>query len=126
MLKNIKLLGLCLLFPIGFSYAQTTDQVINNIIKEASDNSQLKKLAHELTDGIGPRLVGTPQMKQAHDWAVEKYQGWGNSGKKREMGRMAWLGKRYLAYRHGISACKVAGRNAAGMEPVNQRKNCYR
>ncbi len=90
MLKNIKLLGLCLLFPIGFSYAQTTDQVINNIIKEASDNSQLKKLAHELTDGIGPRLVGTPQMKQAHDWAVEKYQGWGIQARNEKWGE--WRG----------------------------------
>ena len=35
---------------------------------------QLEPLAHELLDVIGPRLVGTPQMKQAHDWAVAKYQ----------------------------------------------------
>jgi hypothetical protein len=30
-----------------------------------NDNSQLKKMAHELLDKIGPRLVGTPNMQQA-------------------------------------------------------------
>lgn len=53
------------------------DPVIENIIKMATENSQLEKLGHELMDGVGPRLVGTPQMKQAADWAVDKYKGWG-------------------------------------------------
>ena len=42
---------------------------IDSIIEEATNNSQLEILAHELFDLIGPRLVGTPQMKNAHDWA---------------------------------------------------------
>lgn len=50
--------------------AQDKDPLIEKIINEATENSQLKELAHELMDGIGPRLVGTPQMQQAHDWAV--------------------------------------------------------
>lgn len=64
-----------LLFTTGVALAQ--DPVIDAIIMEANDNSQLEQLAHELFDGIGPRLVGTPQMQQAHDWAVKKYAGWG-------------------------------------------------
>ena len=28
-------------------------------------------------DVIGPRLVGTPQMKNAHDWAISTYKKWG-------------------------------------------------
>ena len=47
---------------------------IDSIIEEATNNSQLEILAHELFDLIGPRLVGTPQMKNAHDWAVKKYE----------------------------------------------------
>ncbi|SDQ20586.1 M20/M25/M40 family metallo-hydrolase [Flagellimonas zhangzhouensis] len=57
--------------------AQDKDPVVESIIKEATENSQLETLGHELMDGIGPRLVGTPQMKNAHDWAVAKYQSWG-------------------------------------------------
>ena len=50
-----------------------TDQVVQQIWSEAMDSSRLETLAHELLDVIGPRLVGTPQMKRAHDWAVKKY-----------------------------------------------------
>ncbi|NNK21473.1 MAG: peptidase M28, partial [Flavobacteriaceae bacterium] len=50
--------------------AQTPKEMAAAIEKEANENSQLPQLAHELMDVIGPRLVGTPQMKNAHDWAV--------------------------------------------------------
>lgn len=51
------------------TFAQSKNPVIESIVAEATDNSQLEKLAHELLDVIGPRLVGTPQMKQSNDWA---------------------------------------------------------
>jgi len=70
--------------------AQVQDPVVDAIVKEATDNSQLEKLAHELFDGIGPRLVGTPQMQQAHDWAVAKYASWGISAKNEKWGE--WRG----------------------------------
>ena len=73
MRKSIKLLAILFLFSGSITFAQSSDPIVQQIIKEASQNSQLKKLAHELTDGIGLRLVGTPQMKQAHDWAIAKY-----------------------------------------------------
>ena len=57
--------------------AQEKDPLVEAIIKEGSTNSELEKLAHELFDRIGPRLVGTPQMQQANDWAVAKYKDWG-------------------------------------------------
>ncbi|WP_025762533.1 M20/M25/M40 family metallo-hydrolase [Dyadobacter tibetensis] len=59
------------------SIAQSSDPVVNAIIKEANENSQLEKLGHELMDLVGPRLVGTPQMKHAADWAIKQYQSWG-------------------------------------------------
>jgi len=71
--------------------AQVHDSVtVNSIIKEANENSQLEKLGHELMDGIGPRLVGTPQMKKAHDWAVAKYSSWGISARNEKWGE--WRG----------------------------------
>src|SRR6185312_7794493 len=53
------------------------DPVVAAIIKEATEHSQLEKLGQELMDGIGPRLVGSPKMKEANDWAVAKYTSWG-------------------------------------------------
>ena len=90
MKKSIVLLSVSLLFSATLSFSQAKDPIVENIIKEATQNSQLKRLAHELTDGIGPRLVGTPQMKQAHDWAVAKYQSWGVSAKNEKWGE--WRG----------------------------------
>ncbi len=72
------------------SFAQKTDPVVEAIIKEATENSQLEKLAQELFDGIGPRLVGTPQMQQSHDWAVAKYAGWGITARNEKWGE--WRG----------------------------------
>ena len=90
MKKNLILFSCCLILAQNLIYAQSKDPIVQGIIKEASENSQLKKLAQELTDGIGPRLVGTPQMKQAHDWAVSKYQSWGISAKNEQWGE--WRG----------------------------------
>ncbi len=64
--------------------------VIEKIVQEETKNSQLQKLAHELLDGIGPRLVGTPQMKKANDWAVDKYASWGISARNEQWGE--WKG----------------------------------
>jgi carboxypeptidase Q len=91
------LLPLILLFISFNGYTQrrepaTTpkDPLIESIVKEANENSQLEKLAHELVDGIGPRLVGTPQMQMAHDWAVAKYASWGINAKNEKWGE--WKG----------------------------------
>src|ERR1700753_459177 len=56
---------------------QSKDPIIDQIVKEETDNSQLQPMARELFDGIGPRLVGTPQMQKAGDSAVAKYKSWG-------------------------------------------------
>jgi len=90
MRKSLFLFSCSLILSGNLVYAQSKDPVVQGIIKEATENSQLKKLAQELTDGIGPRLVGTPQMKQAHDWAVSKYKSWGISAKNEQWGE--WRG----------------------------------
>ncbi len=70
--------------------AQDKDAVIKVIIQEANENSQLETLGHQLMDGIGPRLVGTPQMKNAHDWAIAKYESWGIPARNEQWGE--WKG----------------------------------
>ncbi|EGV43527.1 M20/M25/M40 family metallo-hydrolase [Bizionia argentinensis JUB59] len=92
-MKNIIRHGLAILamISVGFVHAQNTDVVVESIVKEATENSQLERLAHEMLDGIGPRLVGTPQMKQANDWAIAQYADWGISAKNEQWGEWrAW------------------------------------
>lgn len=74
----------------SLTFAQKNDPFVQNVMNEAMNNSQLENLAHELMDVIGPRLVGTPQMKQAGEWAVKKYANWGISAKMENWGQ--WRG----------------------------------
>lgn len=80
---------LCFLLVVQVATAQK-DEVIQDIITEARDNSQLKSLAHNLLDVIGPRLVGTPQAAEAHEWAVKKFDSWGISAENQQWGN--WRG----------------------------------
>ncbi len=70
--------------------AHAQNRVIDQIVKEGNENSQLEKLAHELLDGIGPRLVGTPQMLKANEWALAKYKNWGIAARNEKWGE--WRG----------------------------------
>ena len=89
MRKGLSLWLFCFLFSGSLAVAQE-DAVIENIIKEAEENSQLEELAHELLDEVGPRLVGTPQMLNAHNWAIEKFGSWGIPAEKQQWGE--WRG----------------------------------
>lgn len=90
MKKITTTLLLSLLFITTPSWSQTTSDIVAAIEKEANENSQLERLAHELMDVNGPRLVGTPQMKTAHDWAVKEYATWGIAAENQEWG--TWRG----------------------------------
>lgn len=90
MKKNLRTL-FSLFLVIGGLQLQAQEQMVDNIVKEANENSKLEEIAHELMDVVGPRLVGTPQMKQAHDWAIKKYADWGISAENQEYGTWrAW------------------------------------
>jgi len=89
MIKKITFLSLFFL-TVSLTSAQSKQKMVEKIVKEAESNSQLEKLAHELLDVVGPRLVGTPQMKNAHDWAVKKYSNWDISARNEEYGK--WKG----------------------------------
>ena len=88
--SRVKLFFIMMVITANLAVAQTSDPVIEKIVNEGTGNSQLEKLAHELFDKIGPRLVGTPQMQQANDWAVKKYAGWGITARNEKWGE--WKG----------------------------------
>lgn len=67
-------------------HGQTRDQITAAIMDETYQNSQLEQLAYELLDEIGPRLVGSPKMQQAHDWAVKRFAGWGIGARNEQWG----------------------------------------
>lgn len=91
MRKTIPILFTFLLFINAVVSAQeNTQEIVDKIINEAKENSQLENLAHHLMDRIGPRLVGTPQMDQASEWIIGTYDEWGISAEQQVFGK--WKG----------------------------------
>lgn len=69
---------------------QVLEPMVQKIMQEANENSQLEQLAFELLDVVGPRLVGTPQMTRANEWAVKTFQNWGIPAENQKFGE--WRG----------------------------------
>ena len=65
-----------------FNDTATTET--QRIIDEGMNRSQIMLTAHELMDGIGPRLTISTNMRKAQDWAVAKFTGYGLSNVHRE------------------------------------------
>lgn len=86
-MKKNYLLSLFLMFG-ALAYSQTQKEIIQNMTDEVFNHSEehLKQNAHELLDDIGPRLIGTPKMKEAHDWAVAKYKSYGIEAENQQWG----------------------------------------
>ena len=71
------------------------------IRQEATSNSQILKTLHVLTDVYGPRLTGSPNLKNAGEWAAQQMEQWGLENAKLEpwdFGRSGWLNERLSAH----------------------------
>jgi carboxypeptidase Q len=90
MKRSVLIFMVLFLFSPANTVAQNQDRIVDEIVIEATENSQLEELGHYLMDVIGPRLVGTPQMQHAHDWAVELFESWGISARNEQFGE--WRG----------------------------------
>jgi carboxypeptidase Q len=89
-IRHIAKLLPAVMFSLTVTVQAQDSVLISRLVKEGTSNSQIQKLAHELMDRIGPRLTGTPQMKQANDWAVAKYTDWGIPARNEKWGE--WKG----------------------------------
>src|ERR1700674_4005065 len=54
------------------------------ILGEIRDHSQVMENLEYLSDEIGPRLTGSPQLKQANDWTAAKFREYGLTNVKLE------------------------------------------
>ncbi len=60
------------------------------------DSSHVQRLAHTLFDSIGPRLTGSPGLREASDWVIANYKAWGIDARREQYG--TWRG-----WRRGVS-----------------------
>lgn len=111
MKKILQLGALGILLLISPLNAQEKDhsEFVNQVMTETYENSQLEELAFELIDNIGPRLVGTPEMKQAHDWAVAKFKGWDIAASNEPFG--VWKG-----WQRGVSHIDLVSPRVKSLE----------
>lgn len=74
----MKKLALSLLFlSTSAAFAGSDLDMANKIRSEGFYNSEVMHTLERLTDEIGPRLSGSPQMKAANQWTLEKLKDWG-------------------------------------------------
>lgn len=43
---------------------------------EETNNSKIMWIIHEVADVYGPRVTGTPNLKEADDWAIKTMASW--------------------------------------------------
>ena len=94
--------------PAGSEDTHTSD-VAWNIRREAQERSRILSTLHLLTDVYGPRLTGSPNLKQAGEWAIAQMTSWGLTNAKLEpwnFGHPGWLNERFTA--HLVSPVKDA------------------
>ncbi len=70
----------------------TPEPVIKRIWSMGMDSSHTYQLSEVLFDSLGPRLMGSPNLKSAQDWLVKMYQSWGIDAKNEQYG--TWRGWR--------------------------------
>ena len=86
-LAAVLILGLLGAATLPFASAQTTNAAaprraatndpIARIREEGLNRSQVMQTLSYLTDVIGPRLTGSPNLKRANDWTRDKLTSWG-------------------------------------------------
>src|SRR5215469_15145888 len=52
-------------------------EVTSQIRSEGFHNSKVMEIESQLTDVIGPRLTGSPNMKRANEWTRDQFTEWG-------------------------------------------------
>src|ERR1051326_7094233 len=71
------MLAALLLIRIAAGQEPVDLSVVNQIKSEAFQNSKVMEHLQYLTDVYGPRLTGSPEFRQAADWALKRLESYG-------------------------------------------------
>lgn len=102
MLRTRALFMLCVsLLSYAPVLAQDAADINAKIRKEETDNSQIMRTMHFLTDVYGPRLTGSPNLKAAGEWAIKQMTSWGFENGHLEawdFGHPGWMNERFSGF----------------------------
>src|ERR1700745_3730468 len=62
---------------LGISAPLRADADLQSRIRHEASTPSIMRTLHMLTDVYGPRLTGSPNARQAADWAIKTLAGWG-------------------------------------------------
>jgi carboxypeptidase Q len=102
-MKRLPIAGVLIVIALlAVRAEERVDQdVFWKIRQEATNNSQILRTLHVLTDVYGPRLTGSPNLKNAGEWAVQQMHSWGLRNGHLEpwdFGHSGWLNERLSAH----------------------------
>ncbi|HLG15130.1 MAG TPA: M20/M25/M40 family metallo-hydrolase [Blastocatellia bacterium] len=96
------LLTLILINPLSTLAQESPNADVHaRIRQEEMHNSQIMRTLHFLADVYGPRLTGSPNLKQAGEWAIDQMTAWGLENAHLEpwdFGHPGWLNERLTAH----------------------------
>ena len=102
MLRTRAIFVLCVwLFGYAPVLAQDAADINAKIRKEGTENSQIMRTMHFLTDVYGPRLTGSPNLKAAGEWAIKQMTAWGFENGHLEpwdFGHPGWANERFSGF----------------------------
>jgi carboxypeptidase Q len=91
-----------LLIPLAVFTQEAVNADVNaRIRKEGLENSKIMQTMHYLTDVYGPRLTGSPNQKNAAEWAVKQMASWGFENGRLEpwdFGHPGWVNERLSTF----------------------------
>jgi hypothetical protein len=71
----------CICLSFSTDHSEKTDlHMIARIKNEGFNNSKVMETMQQMTDEVGPRLTGSPGMKNAEAWAKSRLESWGLTG----------------------------------------------
>src|SRR6185436_4863572 len=95
------LIATLLSLPVIAQSSANDTALLAKIREEAMQRSQIMKTMHMLADVYGPRLTGSPNHKNAADWAIKQMQSWGLENAHLEpwdFKHPGWLNERLTAH----------------------------
>ena len=102
MLRTRAIFMLCVsLLTYAPVLAQDAADINAKIRKEETENSQIMRTMHFLTDVYGPRLTGSPNLKAAGEWAIKQMTAWGFENGHLEpwdFGHPGWMNERFSGF----------------------------
>jgi carboxypeptidase Q len=108
---TLSVLSVAALFGARPAAAQqgSNDPNLQRIWRLGMDSSHVQSLAHTLFDSIGPRLTGSPGIREASDWVIGMYKSWGIDARREQYG--TWRG-----WRRGVSHIDLVSPRVRSLE----------